>query len=178
MPCTVATRHHASLEPRTPFIRYPTRIALACVLGAAALLGTAAPGDASALSCNERAVTDQAYNGAITGHFTLSCLQQTRRDESPEIRTYSSIDGVIGAAIARAVLRSSSVTDVSPRVTVSKHTRTVVPAVVPRSLRMQATDPSSGSNDVPTPVIVLGVLSVLFVAAGVGTALLRRRLDR
>jgi hypothetical protein len=130
------------------------------------------------MSCNERAVIDQAYKGAITGHFTLACLQHTRQDESPEIRTYSSIDAVIGAAIARAVLRSSAEPGVRPRLIHPRHTRIVIPAVVPRGFRIQAADPSPGSNGVPTPVIVLGALSVVFVAAGVGTALLRRRLDR
>jgi hypothetical protein len=159
-----------------PSIRHRTRIGLACLLGAAALLGAASPGRASAAACNENAVIDRAYDGSIRGHFTLACLQKTQHDEPEEIRVYSPIDGVISAEIERLVLRSSTGSGGAVAVTVSKRTAIVDPGGARKDRLLQHASTLSVS-DVPTPVFALGAFSLLVVAAGVAGSLLRRRLD-
>jgi hypothetical protein len=188
-----------------------SRTYLICLLGALAI-AVIAPGASasSSSSCNETAIYNQAYNGKITGHFSIACLQKARRDESAEMATYSNVDSVISAAIAKAQFvqsyNSGNRGQVTPTQTVahgsgtgttaggtapkggtsttsSASTQGSVGIVDPPTHPGLATRVLAGygapakADDFPTPIIALGALATLFVLGGIGSYLLRRRMD-
>jgi hypothetical protein len=191
------------------------RTYMICLLGALTL-GAVAPSAtaSSSSSCNETAIYNQAYKyQKITGDFSIACLQKARRDESAEMRTYSNVDGIIAAAIAKAQFVKTYSKGTSPQVKPTQTLGGTSPTVAPSDghgataatggheststtpapsgvgivdppskasplTRALASAAPSQAGDMPTPVIVLGALTALFVLGGIGSYLLRRHLNR
>jgi hypothetical protein len=187
-----------------------SRTYLICLLGALAIAVIAPGASASpSSSCNETAIYNQAYNGKITGHFSIACLQKARRDESAEMATYSNVDSVISATIAKQQFvqsyNSGNRGQVTPTQTVAHGSGTGTAPVGTASKGGTSTTSSASTqgsvgildppthpglasrvlagyapakaDDFPTPVIALGALATLFVLGGIGSYLLRRRMD-
>jgi len=161
---------------------------------------------ASAASCNTTEIYNQAYRGKITGHFSQACLRQAIRDETDEMKTYSNVDAVINSALLtnsfvhkynksnRNQVQPTQSTDDGSSVAPSggssgggsaplsrggSSSQIISPPSQPTSVvsRALASAAPAKADDIPGPIILLGVLTGLFVLGGLGSYLLRRRLN-
>jgi hypothetical protein len=166
----------------------PAIVALAVLAIAAAVLAAPAPG-AKDRSCAERVVDDWYDNGRVDYVYPLKCYRQAIKILPPDVKDYSTAKEVIERALADATHR--------PRVT-----KPTPIEDVPCKKRERCIDPpsgggaggpggsgstgngsgsaepgdadTSGPSSVPVPLIVLGGLALLLLAAGSAGYLARR----
>ena len=152
---------------------------MAVVVALAALVATAAPAAAAQTpSCAEQVVADWYDNGRVDYLYPLHCYREAIKSLPPDVKDYSSAKEEIERALQ----------DAANRPPVTKPTRLTGTSTNPEETTGDDTTGgqtvAGGSNDngpdtagpssVPIPLIVLGGLSVLLLAAGSAGYLARR----
>jgi hypothetical protein len=160
--------------------RWPVRLfGLALLLAAATLLIAARPAAAAKTPCWLNVVQDWYADGSIDRVYERHCYTEALKNVGEDVKVYSSFEEDIKAALqraARANLRSVSSSG-------SRDGDALAPRVgrnEPRpgdGLFQMAFDKSSPRNadSMPVPLLILGGLALLLIAAG-AAGLLRRRL--
>jgi hypothetical protein len=173
------------IPPRTRAVASPPWavcwFGLALLLTAAAVLISAQPA-AAKTPCWEKVVDDWYQDSSIDGTYRRRCYTDALKNVSEEVRTYTSFEEDVKAALqrlARANLRTpSSVGDPSTQRDADSRPRPGSANERPRnSLFQQAFDKTAPRNadSMPIPLLVLGGLALLLIAAG-AAGLLRRKL--
>jgi len=167
-----------------------------------AVLATAAP--AMAANCGKQVVNDWYDNGRVDKIYPLSCYREAIRILPTDVIDYSNAKEEIGRALAYA---KQGKQDPGSKPTGTGTTATAPAATTPAATTPAATTPSetttktvpepettdtdtaslteagsdvdtSGPSSVPVPLIVLGGLAVLLLAAGSAGYLARRSSGR
>jgi len=182
---------------------FPKSLACALLVIAALVAAVARPAVANASTpCWKTLLTDW-YDGRIDNTYPLHCYQDALKHLPADIRTYSSAHDDILRALqsAKAKLRQQghAVTPSTP--IVPQKTSTTKPVTPKPGKRSQTTTttpiaPSPGRDDgkglnhlantlnpsspssLPLPLLVLGGLAILLVAAGVAGMLVKRAQGR
>jgi hypothetical protein len=154
----------------------PARLfVLALLLAAAALLVAAKPA-AAAKPCWEKVVDDWYKDGVIDATYPRRCYSEALKNVGEDVKVYSSFEEDIKTALqraGRADARRLSVAggdrDLPRQGTANERPQ--------RGLFREAFDATSPRNadSMPIPLLVLGGLALLLIAAG-AAGLLRRRL--
>ncbi|HEU5371391.1 MAG TPA: hypothetical protein VFU51_03290 [Gaiellaceae bacterium] len=175
------------------------KVAVAVAIVVLALAGAVArPTTAAAATPCWKALLNDWYDGRIDNTYPIHCYQDALRHLPADVQTYSSAHDDILRALqnARARLERSGKT-VTPNTPVpptsgptptkgtgkgGKQSTTTAPSTTspgrtpPSGLPGVADKANnSGPTSVPLPLIVLGALALLLVAAGAGGLLLKRR---
>lgn len=172
------------------------------VLAAAAFvaaLATSAP--AMAANCGKQVVNDWYDNGRVDRIYPLSCYRQAIRILPTDVIDYSNAKEEIGRALAFAkqgksdpgskptgtgttpttpttpTVSTPSVTTPTETVKTTPETETTETDTAPLTEAGGSVD-TSGPSSVPVPLIVLGGLAVLLLAAGAAGYLARRASGR
>jgi hypothetical protein len=185
--------------------RHIVKAVVAAAVVALALVGAVAhPTTAAAASPCWKTLLNDWYDGRIDNTYPIHCYRDALRHLPSDVQTYSSAHDDILRALqsARARLRRAgkSITPNTPvppstggkstrgksgkgarggktRTTTTGLTTTSVPGRKPGGGLTGVADKalSSGPTSVPLPLIVLGALALLLVAAGGAGLLLKRR---
>ncbi len=169
------------------------------VLAAAAFvaaLATSAP--ATAANCGKQVVNDWYDNGRVDRIYPLSCYRQAIRILPTDVIDYSNAKEEIGRALAFAkqgkadpgskptgtgttpttpTVTTDPVTTPTETVETTPETETTETDTAPLTEAGGSFD-TSGPSSVPVPLIVLGGLAVLLLAAGAAGYLARRASGR
>jgi cobalamin biosynthesis Mg chelatase CobN len=184
-------------------IRAPKRIAGAVLLAAVLLLAAAAPASADT-PCWKRLLTDW-YDGTIDKTYPIPCYREAVDRLPTDVELYSSAKDDILRAMASAVAaQNPATTEATPTTTQAATTTTAgtVPTETAATTTNAAvappattTTPSPGrekpkgiaraldklnpsdADSFPLPLLILGALAILLVAAGV-IGMIWRRMDR
>lgn len=181
---TVSSNGEGRLVPIPPRVRAvaakparPLVFGLALLLAAAALLIAARPAPA-ATPCWEKVVQDWYDDSTIDGVYPRHCYTEALRNVGEDIRVYGSFEEDIKAALQRVARDNSRSLSSSGGSDSTTQRRPGSANEKPsRGLFKQAFDKSSPRNadSMPIPLLVLGGLALLLIAAG-AAGLLRRRL--
>lgn len=171
----------------------------------AMLLATSGP--ALAASCGKQVVDDWYDNGRVDKIYPLSCYREAIRILPTDVLDYSNAKQEIGRALAYAkqgkqdpgskpttgtdttpteTTPSSTPTDTSPVETTTETTETTETTPEPDTTGTETASvteaggsvDTSGPSSVPVPLIVLGGLAILLLAAGSVGYLARRSSGR
>jgi hypothetical protein len=178
----MAPRGEGRLVPIPPRVRVaaakparPLLFGLALLLAAAAFLIVARPA-AAATPCWEKVVQDWYDDSVLDNRYPRHCYTDALRNVSEEVRTYTSFEEDVKAALQR--LTRENPRGLSSAGGDAERPRLGSANEKPRQgLFKQAFDKSSPRNadSMPIPLLILGGLALLMVAAG-AAGLLRRRL--
>jgi hypothetical protein len=181
---------------------FPRSLACALLVAAAVVAGVARPAVATASTpCWKTLLTDW-YDGRIDNTYPLHCYQDALKHLPADVRTYSSAHDDILRALqsAKAKLRRQGhavtpTTPIAPQTTTTtpstskpaKHHRTkTTPVTTSTTPTTPGRDEGKGLNhlantlnpsspsSVPLPLLVLGGLAILLVAAGAAGMLVKR----
>ncbi len=184
------------------------RLCLLVVLALAALGSLLlSAGPALAASCGKQVVDDWYDNGRVDKIYPLSCYREAIRILPTDVLDYSNAKQEIGRALAYAKqgkqdpgakpatattttettpATSTTSTETSPSQTAPDRTQTTETTPAPDTTQTDTTSlteaggdvDTSGPSSVPVPLIVLGGLAVLLLAAGSAGYLARRSSGR
>jgi hypothetical protein len=173
--------------------RILTRGAGMCFIAFALLLPFSAPASASASAASAtpcwQLVMNQWYQGEIKSIFPLDCYHQAISHLPTDIQVYSSAREDITKALQAAVaydarLKAASQTTTSAGATTTTPKKPVVPIIkthgpgtggassLPNIINSAS---PGGASSFPLPLLILGGLAILLVAAGGIGLLIRRR---
>jgi hypothetical protein len=183
-------------------IRLP-RLLFVAVLAALALSVSATPASAKGPACWTRVISDWYDNGRMDHDYPIACYQQALQHLPQDIREYADAQDVIGRALTAAIARqgknaqSGSPTDTTkgqiPPVISNNpndpndpnNSSTVGPTSENgsgsgKSLFAKAFDRlgPGNANSIPIPLIVLGSLALLLLAAGAAGMVARKLQER
>ena len=167
---------------------HPSRVLLLglAVLGFMALSAVVSE-SAMAKSCSQRVIDDWFDDGRVDKIYPLPCYTQAIKDLPPDLLIYGNAEEEIGRALAFAKQgkpdpggkdpTSPATTETSTTETSTTKTSTTKTSTTKTTLETDtiATD-TSGPSSVPVPLLVLGGLAVLLLAAG-SAGYLRRRMN-
>lgn len=177
------------------------RLLLVAVLAALALSVSAAPASAKGPACWARVISDWYDNGRMDHDYPVACYQQALQHLPQDIREYADAQDVIGRALTAAIARQGqNKQSTSPTDTTKRH---IGPAVSssgsggsggPSDPTAPTGDNGSGgkslfakafdrlgpgnANSIPIPLIVLGSLALLLLAAGAAGMVARKLQER
>ena len=177
----------------------PQKLFLGAVLAAAALLAAAvhAPRASAATPCWKVLLTDW-YDGRIDNTYPIHCYTDALKHLPPDVRTYSSAHDDIERALANAKLAlkksGKAVTpntlvppnnggNPKPTTTTTSTTTTTATSTTGGSPGKQSSNaldklnPNSPSS-LPLPLLVLGGLALVLVAAGAAGLIAKRYQNR
>ncbi len=178
------------------------RLCLLAVLALAALGSLlVSAGPALAASCGKQVVDDWYDNGRVDKIYPLSCYREAIRILPTDVLDYSNAKQEIGRALAYAkqgkqdpgakpatatTETTPTSTETSPSQTTPDRTQTTETTPEPDTTETDTTSvteaggdvDTSGPSSVPVPLIVLGGLAVLLLAAGSAGYLARRSSGR
>ena len=158
-------------------------LALALLAMVAALLVTAAPAEAAKKpNCAEQVVADWYDNGRVDYLYPLHCYRDAIKSLPPDVKDYSSAKEEIERALQDAANRPpvSKPTPIDQGGTGTGTSTTETGTDTTGDETVAGGGPGGGGPDtagpssVPIPLIVLGGLSVLLLAAGSAGYLARR----
>jgi hypothetical protein len=149
----------------------------------------------AAVPCRDRVYNDWYADGKIATTYSMGCYRDALKNIPPDARTYSSLADDIRSAMRGAQARRAGHTGVPAQIgrgvepaaaTVSTKTpkTKTTSRQKPRSTQSErSTLPTStvaaadtgDSSGVPLPLIVLGALALLLIAAGTAGAIAKRR---
>lgn len=155
----------------------PLIFGLALLLAAAALLIAATPSPA-ATPCWEKVVQDWYDDSVLDNRYPRHCYTDALRNVSEEVRTYTSFEEDVKAALQRLTRENVRVPSSVGGSGDAERPRLGSANEKPRQgLFKQAFDKSSPRNadSMPIPLLILGGLALLMIAAG-AAGLVRRRL--
>jgi hypothetical protein len=186
-----------------PQDRRIVKVAVAAAIAALALVGAVArPTTAAAATPCWKTLLNDWYDGRIDNTYPIHCYQDALGHLPADVQTYSSAHDDILRALQNAKARlKRSGKAVTPNTPVppsggqkptkgggkgGKQTTTSTTSSTPTTTSPGRTPPgglpgvadkanNSGATSVPLPLIVLGALALLLVAAGAGGLLLKRR---
>lgn len=156
-------------------------LARAFVVGCAALAVFAAPAPASAgVPCWKLLMNDW-YNPPINNIYPIPCYRQAIAHLPRDVQTYSSAKDDILRALQQAIAAQKrggtvATTTTSAGTTTGTTATTTTPKKNhrgPISTALRDITPG-GADSFPLPLLILGMLAVLLVAAGVGGMIWRR----
>ena len=179
---------------------------LVTVLAAVALGVSAAPAAAKAQSaCWARVIQDWYDNGRIDGEYSVACYQQALQHLPPDVREYADAQDVIGRALAAAIAAKGRSAQGNGTGT-NKQQVPPIPGsdggggsgnggggtggggtgptsengTGGKSLISKAFDRlgPGNANSIPIPLIVLGSLALLLLAAGAAGMVARKLQER
>jgi hypothetical protein len=144
----------------------------------AALAGAAPAAAAKKPNCGEQVVADWYDNGRVDYLYPLHCYREAIKSLPPDVKDYSSAKEEIERALQDAANRPP----VTKPTRISGTPGTGPTATEPTGTEGDETSAAGGGNgpdtagpsSVPIPLIVLGGLSVLLLAAGSAGYLARR----
>jgi hypothetical protein len=139
---------------------FPTLVVLALSIGV--VLGSASPAGA-ATPCGKKVLGDWFDNGRIDRLYPLNCYEEAIDAIPPDIRDYADAQDVITRALQAALhgkLATGGSADPSP-----DGTGNPSDAGEPSAQGAPGVDTSSPSS-VPIPLLVLGGMSIVLLAAG------------
>lgn len=178
------------------------RLLFVAVLAALALSVSAAPASAKGPACWARVISDWYDNGRMDHDYPVSCYQQALQHLPQDIREYADAQDVIGRALTAAIARQGkNKQSTGPTDTTKRQVGPVVSsnpndpndpnnssAVGPtgdngdggKSLFAKAFDRlgPGNANSIPIPLIVLGSLALLLLAAGAAGMVARKLQER
>jgi hypothetical protein len=145
---------------------------------AAVVLALALPG-AAAAACWNTLLQDYFHDGRIDGAYTRSCYRDAIRKLPVEQRDYTDVYDVLSRALARLATKPPPGQQ-DPLVQPPAATTATVAAgpsspPTPPEGPLAAPAPTGSGGGVPTPLIVLGGLGLLFAAGGLAGTIVRRR---
>jgi hypothetical protein len=144
---------------------------------AAVVLALALPGAASA-ACWNTLLQDYFHDGRIDRAYTRSCYRDAIRKLPVEQRDYTDVYDVLSRALARLATKPPPGQQ-DPLVQPPAATTATVAAgpasPPPPEGPLAAPAPTGSGGGVPTPLIVLGGLGLLFAAGGIAGTIVRRR---
>ena len=163
-------------------------LALVLLAGAGGKVASAASG-----SCADQVIADWYDDGRVGKIYPLACYQQAIKKLPPDVLDYSNAKEEIGRALAFArqgkpdpggqdptpVTTTGSSTDTSSTDTTSTAAETDTTSTATTNVftpGTTSTTDTSGPSSVPLPLLVLGGLAILLLAAG-GAGYLRRRMS-
>ena len=152
-------------------------VRLLAVLAAVLLTAGIAAGTAAAKqpSCSKQVVNDWYENGRVDKIYPLACYRDAIKSLPVDVIDYSNAKEEIGRALAYA---KQGKPDPGPKPTTSTTstgtTSTGTTSTDAATTATEATVDTSGPSSVPIPLIVLGGLAVLLLAAGSAGYLARR----
>jgi hypothetical protein len=149
----------------------------------------------AAVPCRDRVYNDWYADGKIATTYSMGCYRDALKNIPPDARTYSSLADDIRSAMRGAQARRAGHTGVPAQIgrgvepaaaTVSTKTSKTKTSSrqKPRSTQSESsTLPTStvaaartgDSSGVPLPLIVLGALALLLIAAGTAGAIAKHR---
>ena len=146
----------------------------------ATLLAVALPGPASAATnpCRNKVFNDWYPDGKIASTYPISCYRDALKHMPPDAAVYSSLGDDVRAAMRAAIRRANGH---SAPLQVGHGSKAIGAGNVEAALRSinKAHDPASGavtvasgvpvaasSSGTPLPILVLGGLALVLVAAG------------
>jgi hypothetical protein len=169
-------------------------LAIVALVAAALLAGTARPAVAAGSTPCWKTLLNDWYDGRIDGTYPLHCYQDALKHLPSDVDQYSSarddIERALQSAREAARKKGQKVTGntlVKPAGSGGKkttQTKTTVTITEPRhkkepglaGLAQQAD--TGGPSSVPVPLLVLGGVALLLVAAGAGGLVLKRYQNR
>jgi hypothetical protein len=143
-------------------LRVVTGVILLAAVGA---LVIGSPGNASA--CGDRVIADWYDNGRIDGTYGLRCYDDAIASIPHDIRDYVDAEDVI----SRALQDAARARGINPIRSLERNSQT------PKQATAETTAPTvdtSSPSAVPLPLVVLGAMSLVLMAAG-GVGYLSRR---
>ncbi len=174
-----------------------TLIALVMASGVASKAAMAKP-----KSCADQVIADWYDDGRVGKIYPLECYRQAIAKLPPDVLDYSNAKEEIGRALAYAKLgkpdpggarpqttstattgtETSTGSSTTTKTTTTKTTKSdptptdTIPTVETATIDTTTTADTSGPSSVPVPLLVLGGLAVLLLAAG-SAGYLRRRMN-
>ena len=151
-------------------------------LAASAILSPTAT--AKQKPCYEQVIDDWFDDGRVNKIYPLKCYSQAIKNLPPDVLIYGNAEDEIGRALAYAKQGkpdpggkdpSPTTTPLPPGQAALASTSTTTTATNPSDKDTSGTD-TSGPSSVPIPLLVLGGLAVLLLAAG-SAGYLRRRMN-
>jgi hypothetical protein len=172
--------HDRSIPPRSTLLTFPLKALLAVSLVSLAMLFGGTSRAAAATPCWKTLLNDW-YDGRIDGTYQIHCYTDALKHLPSDVNTYSSArDDILRA------LQSARTREVKSGVVVGPHTLVKPPKQTAKEIKAadarrqkglqrlaDQLNPSSPSS-LPVPLLVLGGLALLLVAAG-GAGLLVKR---
>ena len=155
------------------------RLARALVVGCAALAVFAAPAAAATPPCWKVLLNDW-YDGHIDHTYAIPCYHQAIAHLPRDVQNYSSARDDILRALQVAVNKKNNVSQTTTNGQTGTSTTRTTPTT---TTKKKHTSPISkaikditpgGADSFPLPLLILGMLALLLVAAGVGGMIWRR----
>jgi hypothetical protein len=182
----MSSRGEGRLVPIPPRVRAaaakpvrPVVLGLALLLAAAALLIAAKPAPA-ATPCWRQVVEDWYDDSTIDRVYPRHCYTAALQNVGEDVKVYSSFEEDIGAALLRATranlrgLSASGGNSSEPQPAFRPGSANEKPSSGLFKEAFDATSPRN-ADSMPVPLLILGGLALLMIAAG-AAGLLRRRL--
>jgi hypothetical protein len=173
---------------------------VASLAGTALLVGSARA--ASLSSCGNRVINDWYDNGRIDHTYPIACYRDALNHLPEDVKQYADAHDVITQAMAAAIAvqqkntRKSGGTDTTSTDTTETSTNSSGPGVPPSDNNPPpGSDPASShhdpifknalnklgpnnANSIPLPLVVLGSLALLLLAAGAAGVVARKLQER
>lgn len=183
-------------------IRLP-RLLFVAVLAALALSVSATPASAKGPACWARVISDWYDNGRMDHDYPIACYQQALQHLPQDIREYADAQDVIGRALTAAIARKGKISTSTSETSTDENRKEVAPVASSgdggsdgggsggtgptsengggsKSLFAKAFDRlgPGNANSIPIPLIVLGSLALLLLAAGAAGMVARKLQER
>jgi hypothetical protein len=184
----VSPKGEGRLVPIPPRVRAaaatsagPLIFGLALLLAAAALLISAGPAPAAS-PCWKQVLEDWYDDSVIDRVYKRHCYTDAVKNVSEEVLVYTDFEEAVNAALLRLSRNARSLSSAGTGASTQRDAETRRPGSAdekpPQGLFKQAFDKSSPRNadSMPIPLLILGGLALLMIAAG-AAGLLRRRLS-
>jgi cobalamin biosynthesis Mg chelatase CobN len=162
----------------------------ALLLSGVFLCASAAPASAAQSPCWKRLLNDW-YDGSISKVYPLPCYHEAINHLPPDVEVYSSAKDDILAALAAAskspttssaattTATTNSTTSTGSSVTPPTTTTDLQPPKKKTGISKAIADLTPGGPDsFPLPLLILGALAILLVAAGAAGMIWRRLQER
>jgi hypothetical protein len=161
------------LVPIPPPVRLVLGACLLAALLAATLLGVGAQPASAAKPCWERVVDDWYRDGVINGNYPRRCYSEALKNIPNDVKDYGSFEEDVKSALQRRSRLDRLLTG-NPGDSANDRDGGGGPSEGPFKEAFDRTAPRN-ADSMPIPLLILGGLALLLVAAGAG-GLLRRRL--
>lgn len=144
----------------------------------------------AAVPCRDRIYNDWYHDGKIASTYPISCYRDALKHVKGDAAIYSSLTDDIRSAMQAAISRLHGAKNVPSQVgkglppnspvvdkTTTSKTKTKTTTGATAITAPPVSDTSSSGSGIPTPLLVLGGIAILLIAAGALGMLARRRRD-
>ena len=144
----------------------------------------------AAVPCRDRVYNDWYHDGKISSGYPIACYRDALKHVTGDLQVYSSLSDDIRSAMQAAIERQAGkkvplqvgkglpatetpVSSVKP--TAQGPKSQTAPTQTTTTVAAGPVSSTGGGGGVPLPLLVLGALAILLVAAGLVGAVVRRR---